>query len=178
MKQVEEAKASFVRRYNPQKSYEVAFNKALLASVQRNRLYRTLDGRGPIRHFWKQQLEILAGPYHHPRAIKDFLIDVAGLHEAMNQKFKDQFVDGGFRISHSQKSLAIVLKHLWCIGEIPEPPACPVDRRILEKVMERVPPWTNVNFVKEHQLMLSRLEVAARAEGLSIAKWELLRFAA
>lgn len=59
-----------------------------------------------------------------------------------------------FRISHSQKSISVFVKHLWCMDVISEPNICPVDRIILGKTEVRKNKdinWGYVNSIEEHK---------------------------
>jgi hypothetical protein len=81
----------------------------------------------------------------------------------------------GFRISHAQRSLGLVLKHFWCLGLVPMPPECPVDRPVLvaSRAGELNSKWTDVNSIVSHEVKMEFIAAAAANEGLEIAEWEL-----
>jgi len=70
------------------------------------------------------------------------------------------------------------LKHLWCMGEIPEPPQCPVDRIILKAAgcehADRS--WCYVNSLEEHRNKVEMLKRRAEDGSATLAVWELLKF--
>jgi len=41
--------------------------------------------------------------------------------------------DGNYRYGVAEKLLNLALKYYWCLGHIPTPPHCPVDRIVIEK---------------------------------------------
>ena len=106
------------------------------------------------------------------------------LKEQMNSKFfHDQensiLRSPGFKISHAQKSLSVFLKHIWCLGLIPRPPQCPIDRIILSNLSSYDRKynnfsWTKVNTIEEHRQIIQDLQNLCREEPM--AEWELLAF--
>jgi hypothetical protein len=86
----------------------------------------------------------------------------------------------GFRIAHAQKSLSLLLKHLWCNGVLGEPPCCPVDRRVLQIANARNrAAWTKLDDLDDYRAALAVLRDACEASPLapiSLAEWELKVF--
>ena len=162
---------------------------ALMAALQLNDLYPkeglTAERKYNIRKAWISQLEKMCEKYEdvqQPEAYYEN--DIVALADYMNSKFGDLFCtkeqarsgyEPGFRISHSQKSLSICLKHLWCLGKVTEPPQCPVDRIILRKA-HTTGAWTKVNCIEEHRAMIQRIRLEADRQDLSLAVWELATF--
>lgn len=101
---------------------------------------------------------------------------ITGLRDEMNRRFRRHFCDGGFRISHSQKSISVFLKHLWCMGHSPMPIQCPIDRHILALLPngKQFGPWTLVNDIQIHSATILALKQIAGAK--SLAEWELVNF--
>jgi len=175
---MKQAKAAFLARYNRDSSEEIALTSGLKAATQHNYLYRPGILRPPIRRLWKQHLRQLAGAYVVPMTLAHYENDICQLQRIMNEAFNGSFCEIGFRLSHAQKSLSVVLKHLWCMGRLAEPPACPIDRVVLGKVCGgRLQPWTRVNSLTEHREMFNKVLSAATHAGKSVAQWELLTFA-
>lgn len=102
---------------------------------------------------------------------------VVELKSIMNEEFGTYFVKGGFRISHSQKSISVYLKHLWCRNMIPMPPQCPVDRGIIKLLPKEYQHyrWTQIDRIEEHRDIITGLQKLA--VGTSLAEWELMAFA-
>ena len=79
----------------------------------------------------------------------------------------------GYRIGIAQKLLNLQLKYLWCLGNIPEPPHCPVDRVMINKTrLKGKVAWTKIKDLNSYQQVIAALKEAARPTGLSLAKWE------
>lgn len=102
----------------------------------------------------------------------------------MNRKYKSLLDNGStygseFRISHSQKSISVYIKHMWCMNEIMEPTICPVDRIILSKTDAKKNhdiSWGYVNTIDEHRRKFAYIKSAAKDMNLTVAKWELVSF--
>lgn len=80
--------------------------------------------------------------------------------------------DGRFRIGSAQKALNLFLKYLWCIGEIPTPPHCPLDYKIIQKLP---PParrnWTEIETIDDYKSLVAEAKKLAGSQPL--AEWEL-----
>lgn len=138
-----------------------------------------------IHNIWKSLLIEKLGKYKECQEIDEFIRDVEDIYAKMNiDKYKKLFLNNGrginkeypkkFRIAHAQKSLSIFLKHMWCNNEdMPEPPVCPIDGVILKAVGSNVK-WTKLNDIYEYKKLLCKINDAANAKNMSIAKWELL----
>jgi hypothetical protein len=107
----------------------------------------------------------------------NFLSSVHQLRDIMNTVVQTNGSSGQFRVSHAQKSLALLLKYYWCAGEtIAPPPFCPLDRRVLRNagVFEN---WTLLDDMKEYACWLRKLSAVAAAAGYpSLAEWELATY--
>jgi len=80
----------------------------------------------------------------------------------------------GYRFGVAQKLLNLLLKYLWCLGHVAEPPHCPVDRLVLAKttLRDRLN-WTEIKTAAEYNEAISAIRVVAKAAGLSLSEWEL-----
>jgi hypothetical protein len=165
-----------------------ALSDATNSALQRNPTYTpgtTTQQAHRFRDSWKDELVVIADEY--VGRVKDrsgFEDDVVRLQKAMNDRYGpilqhiSSRCDPGFRISHAQKSLSLVLKHYWCHGKIEEPPSCPVDRLILTiaGATSNLRTWTSVNTMHAYRDQINFLDQAALAAGESVAVWELLNF--
>jgi len=72
----------------------------------------------------------------------------------------------------------LALKYDWCIGAVPEPPHCPVDRIIISKTKySGLVNWIRITSRHEYQAVIEEIKkLAAKAE-LSVPVWELKTFA-
>jgi hypothetical protein len=83
----------------------------------------------------------------------------------------------GYKLGVAQKFLNLMLKYLWCVGSIPEPPHCPVDRIIISKTDLRGQlNWTELKTTCQYKNAIGAIRETAKKAGLSIAQWELKEF--
>jgi hypothetical protein len=176
MTSIEDLKKSFLSRYNPERCLERAIKRAIAAAVQRNALYAvgtSLEKKAEIRKCWGGFLR----DYQTPNSEGDYERDVLRLQALINETFPGNFRDE-FRISHSQKSLSVFLKHIWCMSPSTKPPPqCPVDRRTLVRAgcQGKAASWGYVNSMAEHREKIAALRNASG--GRPLAEWELEAFA-
>ena len=80
----------------------------------------------------------------------------------------------GYKFGIAQKLLNLLLKYLWCLGHIAEPPHCPVDRIVLSKTTLRDKlNWTEIKTAAKYNEAISAIRVVARTVNLSLPEWEL-----
>lgn len=175
------AQEAFVTRYNPSRSAEEAVRRAKIASLQRNRTYSsaaTSQQRRQVHYCWSEALVGLATNYDVSRSLGEFKADAESLRERMNLECGGVLCPGGFRVSHAQKSLAVYLKHLWCLGRVCEPPSCPVDRIVLTLAEAPVSlrAWTTVDSWELYDQQLGFIRSKAAGESQTLAVWELVHF--
>jgi|APCry1669190156_1035279.scaffolds.fasta_scaffold20846_2 hypothetical protein len=176
----------FLDIYNPSKTIERAISESLRAASQHNGLYlKSLDTKktAEIKAYWGDQLDKISSRYKSQRLLIEYEKDIIELKTLMNEKYLDYFRKAekggdGFRISHSQKSISVYLKHLWCLRKISMPPCCPVDRKILELTECKDKSWTFVNDIETHRKKFAYIETEAKKENFSIAEWEIRHFEA
>jgi hypothetical protein len=191
LEDLEEQKTRFLKRFGPDAGESVAraraFQDAIASALLKNALYApaaTATNRQDTGAGWKQILETIAAEYVEPATREKYEADLVRLQAHMNRGY-GQFIrqarhpkfgyEPGFRISHAQKSLGLVLKHFWCLGIVAMPPECPVDRPVLvaARAGELNSKWTDVNSIAAHQFKMGFLAEAAQKEDLAIAEWEL-----
>lgn len=166
---------------------EIALRDALSSSLKRNRTYASgasHDERSALHQSWRSELVRIASSYCSPRSLAQYEQDVISLVKLIRSSHGGVLCSGpsgsawGFRVAHAQKSLSLVLKHLWCHGLIVEPPACPVDFTILKKAgaPASLRNWTSLDSLSDYQARVKVLQIAANAAGRSLAVWELFAF--
>jgi len=174
---------------------QIALRDAVGASSRRAHLYRpntSQTERTLVREGWFQELTRLSDLYEASSIAfatqARFDTDLLTLRSFMNSRFNEYFgadvVNGyppGFRIAHAQKSLSVMLKHLWCNDGMEEPPCCPVDRLILmiagAKATEAK--WTDIDNIDSYHEKLDRLHTGSLSysiQPISLAQWELQAF--
>jgi len=187
MNRLEISKKVFLDRYNESRSVECALRKALNAAVQRNTLYVSgiqTSNRNAIRSYWGDCLKELGSEFREDVSLHKYERMIEQLKIRMNREFGHAFLSGCahgsmFRVSHAQKSISVFVKHLWCLGEIPEPNICPIGRLILKKTPARLSndlAWGYVNTIEAHREKFRYVMEAAALARLSVARWELFEF--
>jgi hypothetical protein len=82
-----------------------------------------------------------------------------------------------YKFGVAQKLLNLCLKYHWCLGWIEMPPHCPVDRIVIEKTSFRGKlNWTDIRAREKYAAVIDEIAKLARAEGVSIAEWELRHY--
>lgn len=80
----------------------------------------------------------------------------------------------GYKFGVAQKLLNLLLKYLWCLGHLEEPPHCPVDRIVLAKTTLRNRlNWTEITTATQYNQAINAIRVVATAAKLSLPQWEL-----
>jgi len=93
----------------------------------------------------------------------------------IDSKFPNILNCGEITLGVVQKILNLYLKYQWSLGNIPEPPNCPFDRIIIEKLkIKPTPSWTTLNCPKDYLYLVERAKDIAGKK--SIAQWELEAF--
>ena len=175
------AKCKVVISVNEGENFDNAAHKGVQAASQRSHLYSKNVNKREIVDYWVDRLMSISENYKKPQTFCKFLEDALKLSEDMNEKFPDSFDSGvegyaqHFRLAHAQKSLSVSLKHLWCMDIIPEPPMCPIDRGILEKVGIHEC-WTKLDDKCEYKSWKEAIEKAATEMNMSMVEWELMNW--
>ncbi|MDC7227917.1 MAG: hypothetical protein PQJ61_14215 [Spirochaetales bacterium] len=184
MSVVIEAKKKFLDRYNIDRSNTDALSKSISAAVQHNKLYKSglaESSRKEIRAYWGECLKEIQKTVEN-LTDEDYEKKILELQEKMNSKFGDLFYNPeGFKISHSQKSISVYLKHMWCLEEIGKPNQCPIDSIVLKKIGKKYPytKWTTVNDIEIHRNQIKDVRdfiIEKFGNETSLAEGELLLF--
>ena len=113
------------------------------------------------------QYNVTVGEEQHCRNIRD-LINYANTIDA------GLLGENGYKYGAAQKVLNLCLKYYWCLGQIKEPPHCPIDKIIIDKTIYRGKiNWTQMLTEKEYLKVISAVRSLADRENCSIAQWEL-----
>lgn len=173
-------KDQFLNKYNPDKSLELSLLKSINASVQHNKLYiKNINSnlKENIKCVWKQKLKTLSNDFEiNPWDEKNHNQIIESLKVEMNKEFGELIK---FKISHSQKSISVYFKHLWCMGIISTPPQCPVDRIILTQTncLINHRKWTDVDRIDDHIFKINLIKGKMKLDGFqSLSEWELINF--
>src|SRR5687768_4865176 len=147
----------------------------LQATVQRASVY--IRGvperdRSSFQSGLRRALDNLAPEYAKSVREERHCDNIARLADSLSAQHGLILAGGRFRIGPAQKAVNLFLKYLWCTGDIPTPPHCPFDARIILLLppVDRIN-WTTMDSVDSYR----RLVAAARrlAGKQSLAEWEL-----
>ena len=185
---LQEEKQIFLNTYWPGRgsddSETIALTSAINSAVRHNPTYTqglTHQHKQEAIEFWREQLLQKGEKYlTEPQTLETYLTDVIEIRDAINSRYRCRFynnVSEGIRIAHCQKSFAIYLKYRWCQSTaMPTPPACPVDRTILEECRIRNIAWTRMDDINSLRQLLDSIGEATKEAGLPLAEWELRTF--
>jgi hypothetical protein len=113
------------------------------------------------------QYRVTVSEQQHCRNIRN-LIDYA------NTIDSDILGENRYKYGVAQKMLNLALKYYWCLGQIEEPPHCPIDKIIIDKTSYRGKiNWTRMLTESEYLKVISDIRSLAELEKCSIAQWEL-----
>lgn len=169
-------KDQFLSKYNPTHSLGLALKSAFNASIKGNKFYTRqlkIAQKRDINSHWGTKLQEIASRVDDLHDFDRYNQEILDLKSYMVDKFSD-VID--FRIYHSQKSIAIYLKHLWCLGLINTPPLCHVDRRVMEFIgtPKRLLNLTSIDTIEDYMARMNYIIECARIDRFdSIAEWEL-----
>lgn len=154
------------------------------ASVQRASLYKSgawKDKRSKINSF-KEKIKSFLRDEILPR-YKDVideekhLDNISKLITFANNSDNGILGQEGYKFGVAQKLLNLYLKYYWCIGEIKEPPHCPVDRIVISQTEFRGKiNWTQISNKNEYMMVIEAIRELASNYNVSIAQWELQNY--
>lgn len=156
------------------------FSMTLSASTQRAGVYRekTLEGkRKPFQKSLRLLLEEKSEDYSVSVSDAAHLENIEHISRELSARHADVLTNNGMRIGPAQKALNLYLKYLWCLGEIPEPPHCPIDATVLSRVPGCAGVhWTMMKTIEEYRVVIEKARAVATQKRLSLPEWELRLF--
>jgi hypothetical protein len=165
---------------------EVLFSSAFSAAVQHSKTYSegiVQHDKDRIRESLKKFLRAIrtSSPYLGGGVTDEVHgCNIENLANDVGRDWSEYLYDAKFRIGTAQKLLNLYLKLYWCIGEIAEPPHCPIDRFIIRALDSKYHNinWTTLDDLAEYQRLIDAVKgVAASGDNqLSIAAWELKNY--
>ncbi len=134
---------------------------------------------GNLKVAIRKRLRELRGRYAEgPVSELEHTQNIQSLADDLTRDFAEILVRKRFRIGISQKLLNLYLKYCWALGWIAgEPPHCPFDRRIIEKLKLKAN-WTEIDSVEEYRALVEAARQAGNNSSQTIASWELEQWGA
>jgi hypothetical protein len=159
---------------------------AWAASVQRAKLYKAGYHNGPkvispngeqlSDHLFQYLVSEVVPKYKQAVEEEEHYRHIDSLIVHANSIGSQVLGEHGYKYGVAQKLLNLFL-YLWCLGEIAEPPHCPVDRIIISKTRYKDDRnWTDIIRRLEYEEVIEEIRRLARREATSIARWELVAY--
>ncbi len=119
--------------------------------------------------------QIVLKKYKQPVSDEEHIENIIGISN-YTASFKE-VLKAPINIGISQKLLNLALKYYWCLDLLPEPPHCPVDRIIQEKIYKQpLVNWTQLDDINIYMQIINDARELTKKEKLSLAQWELENF--
>jgi hypothetical protein len=153
---------------------------AWAASVQRASLYnpkinveerKSSDFRKAVLGFVETTL---LPKYKNTCSEADHIANIQSLTAFATEVGKALLGEEGYKIGVAQKLLNLLLKYLWCLGYIVEPPHCPIDRIVIAQTSLRGQlNWTEIKSVEQYSNAIAAVRILANEQSQTLANWEL-----
>jgi hypothetical protein len=148
------------------------------ASVQRADLFKPETDEANRRDFRNRVISFatdrILGAYESTVSESDHEANISLLSADGSEHGKAILGRHGYKVGVAQKLLNLQLKYLWCLGLIPEPPHCPVDRVVINKTAFRSKiAWTQMIDLDTYRQVIEALRALADQSNQSLATWEL-----
>jgi len=92
------------------------------------------NDKNDFKIFLREQLHQYNKKYRNSISGKQYIENIKEFVQDITNKYGKILKDNKFRVGRAQKLLNLYLKYLWVLGKIPNPPHCPFDRKIIEKL--------------------------------------------
>ena len=148
------------------------------ASVQRANLYNKNTTKAERDKFRIKVItyvsENIIPTYKKPVGEKEHCQNIVKVINYANQIDMGILGKNGYKYGVAQKMLNLALKYYWCLGEIKEPPHCPVDRIVIDKTIYRNKiNWTEILTEEDYLKVIEAVRNLAKGKEYSIPLWEL-----
>lgn len=152
---------------------KIALSNTHISSVGRARVY-TKDvadsDREAFQKRFRDKLAELEQAYAHRVSEDEHIQNIQAFADQLSREFPQVLANERIRTGVAQKAVNLYLKFLWCLGLIPEPPHCPIDRIVLTEVGDSSN-WTEFDGVDSYREKINRIKALAGEKSLS--EWEL-----
>ena len=118
------------------------------------------------------KLKLLNKIYNKKVSEEDHIKNIEEFKKELSEDFPKVLTKKRMCFGTAQKAVNLYLKFLWCLGDIEEPPHCPIDGIVLTEIGSNVK-WTKLDNVEEYRKIIDSIRDKAKKQGQSIAEWEL-----
>jgi hypothetical protein len=150
----------------------IALSNTQSSSFQRANVYASKlsdEQQSAFVQEFRRKLVALEKVYEHPVLPDQHIRNIEEFAKSLSEHFPDVLSGKKMKIGVAQKAVNLYLKFLWCYGWIPEPPHCPIDRTVLEKVGD-YDAWTKIDTIQEY---MEKIDKIGNQKGdKSFSEWE------
>ena len=136
--------------------------------------------RKPVKKAIREVLDGIEKKYTPMISAEDHVKYISETANSLSEKVGKYLKDNRFRVGIAQKLINMHLKYLWCSNVIGEPPHCPIDGIIRDKVRQNDAnfdyDWIKNDSIEEYKTAVTALETVANKQNRSVAQWELHEF--
>jgi hypothetical protein len=150
------------------------------ASVQRASVYKKNLSEEERRHFKKQVFRFINDdlmPFYTKKCSEEQHYENIKRLVVFGTECGREILEGNiYKYGIAQKLLNLLLKYYWCIGRVSEPPHCPIDSIILNKLGLNEIKWTKMVQKSEYERVIEKIKMKLTQEEPTIARWELIHY--
>ena len=147
------------------------------AAFQRAKIYSDTadnDQKSGVRETLKNEINAKLPKYLDTVSENAHLKNIKVISNKINQLWSCALEHGEIQIGVVQKAFNLYLKLKWCLKEIPEPPHCPIDKVIIDKLpFKHRKSWTKIRDIETYSNLVKQLKILANSENKTLALWEL-----
>lgn len=145
------------------------------AAFQRAKIYSDdatdADKKG-VKQSLKKEINRKLKKYNNPVTEKAHVDNISSIAKAIDKEWSKSLVNASIPIGVVQKTFNLYLKLMWCLKEIPEPPHCPLDKVIIDKLpFKHRESWTKIKDIETYKTLVVELKKIAGDKSLAV--WEL-----
>ena len=145
------------------------------AAFQRAKVYSSnatdSDKKG-VKQALQIEIDKKLKKYVNPVKEAEHVKNISSIAGSINKKWSSSLIDGEIPIGVVQKAFNLYLKLMWCLKEIPEPPHCPLDKIIIDKLAyKHRKSWTKTRDIETYKTLVVELKKLAGSKSLAV--WEL-----
>ena len=147
------------------------------AAFQRAKIYSDTAGevqkRG-VKQTLEREINARLAKYTSAVPEKAHVNNIKEIAKIIDRKWSSALEHGEIPIGVVQKAFNLYLKLMWCLKEIPEPPHCPIDKVIIDKLPHKYrKSWTKIRDIATYNSLIIQLKILAKNKSQSLAVWEL-----
>ena len=133
----------------------------IYAAFQRAKVYETgaenSEKKG-VKKTLKKEINKRLSEYANPVTDNVHVKNIAAIAKAIDKKWSKSLDNGSIPIGVVQKAFNLYLKLMWCLGIIPEPPHCPLDKVIIDMLpCKHRKSWTKIRDIKIYKALVKEL---------------------